>query len=168
MGHVGVYQGDGTVTHAKGHDYGVVNQRLEDVNLTHFGIPLGLYVEEPAMSYQTIRRGDSGDDVKQLQKLLILLNYLPVGADDGKFGQQTETAVKAFQRDQSLSADGVCGPITWAALIRETGHDASSPGDDETTSPDPDVVIIPRSDWNAIRAAVAVLNQAVKKYESVG
>ena len=34
--------------------------------------------------------------------------------------------------------------------------------------PSPDVVMIPRGDWNAIRAAASVLIQAVKKYESVG
>lgn len=32
--------------------------------------------------------------------------------------------------------------------------------------PSPDVVMIPRGDWNAIRAAVSILYQAVKKYES--
>lgn len=31
--------------------------------------------------------------------------------------------------------------------------------------PSPDVVMIPRGDWNAIRAAVSILHQAVKKYE---
>lgn len=175
MGHVGVYQGDGAVIHAKGHDYGVVRQKLEDAKFTHWGIPCGLYEEVEPVVYPALRRGDSGEDVRQMQKLLILLNYLPTDGDDGKFGSKTEAAVRAFQRDMGLVDDGVCGPLTWGALIRETSHDDSGSGDDTIAtpddgieSPDPDVVIIPRSDWNAIRAAVAVLSQAVKKYESVG
>lgn len=44
MGHVGVYLGDGTVVHAKGHDYGVVREGMEEYGrFTHYGIPLGLY-----------------------------------------------------------------------------------------------------------------------------
>ena len=44
MGHVGVYLGDGTVVHAKGHDFGVVREGLEEYGrVTHYGIPQGLY-----------------------------------------------------------------------------------------------------------------------------
>lgn len=44
MGHVGVYLGDGTVVHAKGHDYGVVREGLEEYGrFTHYGVPMGLY-----------------------------------------------------------------------------------------------------------------------------
>lgn len=44
MGHTGIYLGDGTVVHARGHDYGVVRQELGSGNtFTHFGIPEGLY-----------------------------------------------------------------------------------------------------------------------------
>lgn len=47
MGHVGVYLGDGTVVHAKGHDYGVVRQGLSEYGrFTHWGIPAGLYGQE--------------------------------------------------------------------------------------------------------------------------
>ncbi len=35
---------------------------------------------------------------------------------DGKFGKATENAVKAFQRDQELTVDGIVGPATWAML----------------------------------------------------
>ena len=36
---------------------------------------------------------------------------------DGKFGKQTEAAVKAFQKDNGLTADGVIGKKTWDALM---------------------------------------------------
>ena len=38
------------------------------------------------------------------------------GAVDGKIGSGTKTALKNFQRDQGLTADGVCGRQTWARL----------------------------------------------------
>lgn len=44
MGHTGLYLGDGTVAHAKGHDDGVVRQSLkENNNWTHWAIPEGMY-----------------------------------------------------------------------------------------------------------------------------
>ena len=44
MGHAGIYLGDDTVVHAKGHADGVVRERLGEGNrFTHFAIPQGLY-----------------------------------------------------------------------------------------------------------------------------
>lgn len=44
MGHVGLALGDGSVVHAKGHDYGVVREGLDSYGrFTHWGIPQGLY-----------------------------------------------------------------------------------------------------------------------------
>ncbi len=63
----------------------------------------------------TVRRGDSGAEVKQLQQLLISKGYEP-GAVDGIFGPKTESAVKAFQTAAGLAVDGIAGPKTWAAL----------------------------------------------------
>jgi hypothetical protein len=57
----------------------------------------------------TLRRGDSGDDVKLMQAALM--------PHDGKFGPQTETALKAYQTRNGLVPDGVCGPATWASIL---------------------------------------------------
>jgi peptidoglycan hydrolase-like protein with peptidoglycan-binding domain len=59
-----------------------------------------------------------GEAVKSLQYLLLahggtLLNF----GVDGKFGPETDAAVRAFQREQGLSVDGIVGPQTWLALI---------------------------------------------------
>jgi N-acetyl-anhydromuramyl-L-alanine amidase AmpD len=57
----------------------------------------------------TIRRGDSGDDVKSLQTKLQL-------AASGDFDADTEVKVREFQRTHNLVPDGIVGPRTWAML----------------------------------------------------
>ncbi len=39
-------------------------------------------------------------------------------AVDGDYGPSTQSAVESFQTAQGLTADGVIGPATWAALLR--------------------------------------------------
>ncbi|TWH00147.1 putative peptidoglycan-binding domain-containing protein [Mesorhizobium sp. J18] len=61
-----------------------------------------------------LRRGSSGEQVRDLQRLLSALGY-PL-AVDGRFGPATEAAVKRFQRDEGLAIDGIAGPATIAAI----------------------------------------------------
>lgn len=63
-----------------------------------------------------LRFGDSGDAVRVLQRLLLNNRYAV--RLDGTFGAVTETAVKAFQNQRNLSADGVVGSRTWRELIQ--------------------------------------------------
>ena len=56
------------------------------------------------------KRGSRGEVVKQIQKALKLY-------PDGIFGVNTEEAVKVFQREHGLKADGIVGPATLAKLI---------------------------------------------------
>ena len=59
---------------------------------------------------RTLRRGSSGADVRELQERL---NQLGAAlAEDGKFGKLTEAAVRMFQRENGLKADGICGERT--------------------------------------------------------
>lgn len=51
----------------------------------------------------------------QVQQRLEELGYNP-GPIDGVFGSQTADAVRQFQQDQGLDADGIIGPATLAAL----------------------------------------------------
>jgi hypothetical protein len=62
----------------------------------------------------TVQFGNSGVSVRVLQKLLLSSGY-GIGVD-GFFGAVTETAVKAFQNQRSLVADGIVGQKTWAEL----------------------------------------------------
>lgn len=62
----------------------------------------------------TLKKGSKGNEVATLQKLLS--RYETVIAVDGDFGPATEKAVIAFQKSKGLTADGIVGPKTWAAL----------------------------------------------------
>ena len=64
---------------------------------------------------RTLRRGDRGEDVKVLQRALRRAGY-DAGTIDSIFGSGTETAVRAFQRANGLTVDGIVGSRTWAAL----------------------------------------------------
>lgn len=70
----------------------------------------------PNNRYSKIELNDRGSNVKKLQNALIDLGYLPEGSADGAFGYQTYNAVKAFQKANNLSADGVAGPATLTTL----------------------------------------------------
>ncbi|MGW3151853.1 caspase family protein [Streptomyces sp. NPDC001177] len=62
----------------------------------------------------TLRRGAAGEHVRYLQARLLAAGYTV--SVDGVFGPATEMTVRSFQRSQGLTADGVVGPNTWAAL----------------------------------------------------
>ena len=62
---------------------------------------------------------DTGDSVTELQTLLANLGYFD-GPVTGYFGPLTEEAVIAFQVNRGLTADGIVGDATWAALNQST------------------------------------------------
>ena len=63
----------------------------------------------------SLRMGDSGSDVKNLQTKLKKLGYYD-GTVDSTFGSGTYAAVKAFQKKYNLTADGVAGSETLKKL----------------------------------------------------
>ncbi|MBG0792541.1 peptidoglycan-binding protein [Methylocystis sp. H62] len=67
--------------------------------------------------WPVVKTGSSEHPTKTLQYLLRARGHSAVV--DGVFGPQTEAAVKAFQASQGLAADGIVGPLTWAALVVE-------------------------------------------------
>ncbi len=64
---------------------------------------------------QTVGRGDRGTLVSYVQELLITQGYL-IDTADGIFGNNTEYAVKVFQKDKKLTVDGRVGSETLGAL----------------------------------------------------
>lgn len=112
MNHIGFYIGGGWMIHCSGT---VKKERLSS-KCTHWAIPKGLGGDIPVWR-PTIRKGSSGEDVKYCQQLLMKLGYdLSPYNDDGKFGNKTLEAVRAFQRSKSLNPDGIVGPLTLEAL----------------------------------------------------
>lgn len=74
----------------------------------------------------SLKRGASGSDVKRLQQQLKTLGYY-TGHVDGDFGENTELAVKAFQKQNGLTADGKAGKYTLDKLYGGKAKKASSP-----------------------------------------
>jgi len=66
-------------------------------------------------------KGDRGNEIVDIQVKLSALGYGlgPSGAD-GCFGELTEEAVKKFQSDRKLTANGIVDEATWKALVGAT------------------------------------------------
>ena len=136
--HVGLYIGDGVVIEAMGTINGVTTSKVTDTKWTRWGELAGVdyhsefRIQNSELSpaggeilhcaqddrKPTVRKGSKGAAVKEMQSILQRLGYDlgPCGAD-GDFGKCTLAAVKAFQKDHGLVADGICGPKTWAKLL---------------------------------------------------
>ncbi len=83
----------------------------------------------------TLRLGDQGAAVTELQAMLRLLGFYG-GAVDGTFSDRTQAAVTAFQRAAGVTADGVVGTATWNRLLPPaTGTQAGTPAPAPATRP---------------------------------
>lgn len=63
----------------------------------------------PSVDFETARRGSNGEWVRKLQEALKI-------EADGIFGPGTESALKAWQTEEGLVADGIAGRNTYKAL----------------------------------------------------
>ena len=92
----------------------------------------------PNRKYHNLKKGDKGRDVKALQERLIELGYLPEGAADGNFGNQTYKAVRAFQYYNGLSRDGIAGKRTQTYLFENPDvNPYPTPTPEPTETPEP-------------------------------
>lgn len=69
----------------------------------------------PYVQTAVLKQGATGGEVKELQRRLKQWGYYS-GEVDGVYGPATVAAVKYFQRKNGLTADGVAGKSTFAAL----------------------------------------------------
>ena len=81
-------------------------------------------IEGPAPGDLTMNVGSRGELVTELQEALVALGY-PVDTD-GIFGPGTGAAVKKFQADHGLAADGIAGERTQAAIRKALGGESGS------------------------------------------
>ena len=124
-GHIGVYVGNGYTVELKGFDYDCQKNKLSSGSWTKWGrLPSSMitYTSEPVSSPidegdRFLQNGSKGEDVKQLQTNLIRLGYsCGRWGVDGDFGDDTEAAVIAFQKDHKLETTGVYDTLTISAL----------------------------------------------------
>lgn len=134
-GHVGLYIGNGWVIEAQGSKTGVVKSKVSLSKWTYWGelkgvnygydsasngsisSPTPVNNDLPIQGEPTLKRGSKGEYVTMLQTKLKNKGYdLGKYGVDGDFGSATENAVKAFQKDHGLTADGIVGANTWKAL----------------------------------------------------
>ncbi|MFE3592303.1 peptidoglycan-binding protein [Streptomyces niveus] len=82
-----------------------------------------------AGSGATLRRGDSGAEVEELQRRLSEI-WLYNDDYDGRFGERVEAAVRVYQSYKNIEGDpsGVYGPDTRRALEAETSGDGRDQG----------------------------------------
>ena len=136
--HIGLYVGGGKVIEAAGASSGVITTSVALDKWKCWGELSGVdYVNagneklkmnneelkpEGGNGKPTLRKGSKGAAVKELQTALADLGYDlgPCGID-GDFGKATEAAVRSFQSDRGLEADGICGPLTFAELEKAAG-----------------------------------------------
>lgn len=89
-----------------------VEQPKVETTVSQSAVPNVYYsVRLPAL-----KLGSAGAAVKTMQLLLLTKGY-DVLAEYGSVGDKTETALKAYQKANSLEVDGKCGEKTWTALI---------------------------------------------------
>lgn len=81
----------------------------------------------------SLRRGDKGPAVLELQTMLKKLNYYYADLT-GSFGSKTEQAVRKFQDDQNLTVDGIAGLKTIATLRKLTGSGSGDSSSSESGS----------------------------------
>lgn len=84
-------------------------QVVQIYDLTPIGTPVTIVGK--AWANRNMKKGDSGPDVAEVQKMLKRLKYYRAKVD-GSFGTLTEQAVIRFQTDKGLLVDGIVGPQT--------------------------------------------------------
>jgi len=135
INHTGIvtYVGDGSVVTVEGNSSDMVARRNYSIGspqIAGYGRPNWLLAgrdiivppkeeeEGTDVVLPTLQKGSTGMAVKAAQLILIGRGYsCGFWGADGDFGNGTEKAVKKFQTDMTIEADGVIGPDTWRHLL---------------------------------------------------
>ena len=167
-GHVGYYVGNGEAVEWKSFADGCVKTKVAGRGWTSWyrlpfidygdGVLQGSTDETPGevlLGSCLLLDGSEGSDVRALQEMLLSLGYaLPRYGADGKFGAETEAALRAFQADAGLEADGRYGEKSHAAL-----RDAATDGGKESHPAQPET---PDAEKPSVSATVVIVSDGVK------
>lgn len=82
---------------------------------------------------RTLRKGYTGADVTAVQQKLKALGFYS-GSIDGVYGTGSIAAVKKFQQQNGLTADGLVGSRTYTALMSASTGSSSNSGSDNSSS----------------------------------
>ena len=82
---------------------------------------------------RTLRKGYTGADVIAVQQKLKELGFYS-GSMDGVYGTGSIAAVKKFQQQNGLTADGLVGSRTYTALMSASTGSSSNSGSDNSSS----------------------------------
>lgn len=161
-GHVGLYIGNDICIEAKRTQDGVVTSNLSrwDEWGELVGVEYDLPAENVTIAPRTLRKGNRGTDVEELQRTLNADPRYPTKVD-GIYGADTAASVRAFQADHGLNADGIVGPKTWEAL-RQTEADETEedkPGTPEEPSEEPSAPPALTIEQRLARLELAVFGQ---------
>lgn len=99
---------------------GCIRMLNKDVRELYRMVPHGttvtiVYQNKP---FRTMKNGDIGSDVKEVQQHLKKLGYYP-GYPDGKYGRQLEKSVKKFQKDNNIWTSGKVNKTTYNKLLEK-------------------------------------------------
>jgi len=87
----------------------------------------------PCVQVAVLRQGSKGGEVKEVQRRLKQWGYYK-GEIDGVYGAKTVEAVKAFQRKNGLTPDGIAGKSTYEALGMNASAKVLSSGKDYSST----------------------------------
>lgn len=94
--------------------------------------------EEKKTAAQRNHELNTKEEIKQIQAKLNELGY-QAGDVDGIVGSKTVAAIKAFQKLNGLSQDGIVGKLTWAKLFADAPA-TSAPTPQPTDKPEPEKI----------------------------
>jgi peptidoglycan hydrolase-like protein with peptidoglycan-binding domain len=122
-GHCGIYIGDGQVVESTpSWKNGVQITSLNARNwLKHGKLPWVEYLVKEvkntvSIELSVLQKGSKGKQVKTLQRLLNSFGHnLDV---DGIFGNNTDVALRSYQKSNKLEVDGICGGLSWRSLLK--------------------------------------------------
>ena len=169
-GHIGVHVGDGIVVEMRGYAADCVKSHVSESDWVEWGmLPasmltyVGSTLEAPTykLGERTLRKGDKGTDVTELQTALVYLNYdlgdygEAQNGVDGEFGSLTEIAVRDLQSKYGLTVDGIFGQKSYKALMDMLAQEEVPNEDTPDDGGDPVYILVltgSKDELEAIRA----------------